>query len=81
MGKNTKMRDWPVKSIEFEKKFKTDIILNKLPKEYLDLYKQITEIINIGFKGTIEIDEFQYNSMQPNIGSLIVFQIVGYLIN
>ena len=81
VGKNTKMRDWPVKSIEFEKKFKTDIILNKLPKEYLDLYKQITEIINIGFKGTIEIDEFQYNSMQPNIGSLIVFQIVGYLIN
>lgn len=71
VGKNTKTRDWQVNSIEFEQKFKTDMILNDLPKEYLDLYKQSTGIINIGFKGTIEIDEFQYYFFLDSINELI----------
>ena len=71
VGKNTKMRDWQVSSIEFEQKFKTDMILNNLPKEYLDLYKQNTGLINIGFKGTIEIDEFQYYFFLDSINELI----------
>ena len=71
VGKNNKMRDWQVSSIEFEQKFKTDIILNDLPKEYLGLYKQRTGRINIGFRGTIEIDEFQYNLFLDSINELI----------
>ena len=71
VGKNTKMRDWQVSSIEFKQKFKTDMILNNLAKRYLDLYKQKTGLINIGFKGTIEIDEFQYYFFLNTINELI----------
>ena len=39
--------------------------------EYLDLYKQSTGIINIGFKGTIELDEFQYYFFLDSINELI----------
>ena len=54
-------RKWGLESTEFGEKIKTDIIFRKLPKEYQVLYKQKTGIFNIGFKGTIKIDEFQYN--------------------
>ena len=56
-----KERKWGLESIEFEEKIKTDIIFHKFPAEYQALYKQKTGIFNVGFKGTIKIDEFQYN--------------------
>ena len=54
-------RKWGLKSTEFEVKIKTETIFQTFPEDYQALYKQKTGFFNIGFKGTIKIDEFQYN--------------------
>jgi len=58
---DSERRKWGLKSTEFEVKIKTEIIFRTLPEDYQALYKQKTGFFNIGFKGTIKIDEFQYN--------------------
>ncbi len=60
---------WRVESHEFEEKIKIDDVILKLPKNYQKLYKQSTEIINIGFYGSIQIDEFQYEFIYSNCKS------------
>jgi len=54
-------RTWGLNSIEFDEKIKTDLVFQEFPEEYQNLYHQSTGIFNIGFRGTIKIDEFQYN--------------------
>lgn len=54
-------RKWGLVSTEFEEKVKTEVIFRKFPEAYQALYKQRSGLFNIGFKGTIKIDEYQYN--------------------
>lgn len=58
-----KKREWLVESIEFKSKNRIDEVINKMPQDYKELYTQSHGGINIGYFGTIQIDEFQYKNI------------------
>ena len=65
-------RKWDLASTEFDAKIKTEIIFRNFPEAYQALYKQKTGLFNIGFKGTIKIDEFQYDFILNELEKYLV---------
>ena len=63
-------RKWGLKSVEFQEKIKTDMIFREFSKEYQALYKQSTGFFNIGFRGTIKIDKYQYNFILEQLNNI-----------
>lgn len=54
-------RKWLTKSTAFQNSIKLDEVVMELPEDYRKLYIQKNGVINIGYYGTIKIDEFQYD--------------------